>query len=119
MTNLEQRIKFLEMQVAAQAALIQSLQAQTSAAQQQARTTQQSPYGGSGGAIYTIAPVVIGAGGNATGLTVYFLLNGTSTALGGTFTVYNQMQKPTSNGAQTILVAPNGDGSFTVVTQSC
>ncbi len=123
MTNLEQRIRNLEMQLTSQAAAVQSLASQVAALQQQSRTTQQSPYGGgsgTGGSIYTIAPVVITAGGSVTGQTVYALVSGTSTALGGTWTVYNVMAAATvSTAGKTIIVAPNGDGTYTAVNQSC
>ena len=123
MTSLEQRIRNLEIQLTGQVAAIQSLQAQTAALAQNSRTTQQSPFGGgsgTGGSIYSIAPVVITGGGNVTGQTVYALVSGTSTALGGTWTVYNQMAAATvATAGKTILVVPNGDGTFTAVAQSC
>jgi len=70
--------------------------------------------------VWSIAPVVIAAGGNVTTQTVYALQGGTSVALPGTYTVYNQMAQPTvATAGKTIMVGANGDGTFSVITQSC
>jgi hypothetical protein len=70
--------------------------------------------------IFSISPVVIAAGGSVTGQTVSALQGGTSVAVNTSATVYNQMATATvATSGKTILVAPNGDGTFTAVTQSC
>jgi hypothetical protein len=114
MEDLEARFERLRITVL-------QMQAQLAAV---AQGVQQLPGGGtptaSAAAIYSIAPVVIAAGGNETGLTVYALQGGSSVALPGTYTVYNQMAVATvATADKTILVAPNGDGTFMAVTQSC
>ncbi len=80
-----------------------------------------TPSGGSGSAtIFSIEPIVIAAGGNVTGQMVYALQGGSSVAVNTSATVYNQMAAATvSTSGKTILVSPNGDGTFTAVTQSC
>ncbi len=104
---------------------IQFLQAQAQLAMAIQQIAQlQSGYGvplcGSQATVWSIAPVVIAAGGSATGQTVYALQGGSSVALGGTYTVYNQMAAATvSTAGKTIMVGANGDGSFSVITQSC
>jgi hypothetical protein len=109
--------RFEQMRLALQQALrdIAALQSQLANAGQ----GNGNPSGGSG-LVFTIAPIVISAGGNATGQTVKALVSGSSTPLPGTYTVYNQMNAPTvSTANKTIIVGGNPDGTFSVITQSC
>ncbi len=70
--------------------------------------------------VWTIAPDVISAGSSAASQIVYSLQGGSSVALPGTYTVYNQMAQPTvATAGKTIMVGANGDGTFSVITQSC
>ena len=62
--------------------------------------------------------VVIAAGGNVTGATVNALVSGSTTALPGTYTVYNQMQAATVI-TKTIMLGANPDGTFSAISQSC
>lgn len=122
MTNAEQRIIHLEQLVKTQANALASLQAQVAALQQALRTIQAGGYGGggAGATVYTIAPVAIAAGGNVTNQTVSVLQGGASTTVTTTATVYNQMAVTTvSTAGKTIIVGPNGDGTYTAITQSC
>ena len=76
--------------------------------------------GGGGGLCYTIAPVVILAGGSVTGQSVYALQGGAVVTVSTNATVYNLMNVATvNNTGQTIVVGSNGDGTFTAISQSC
>ena len=84
---------------------------------------QQGVYGsGSGGGIvYFLNPVFIAAGGSVTGQQLYLNIGGTQTPTGGaTATVYNEMASATvAYAGKAIIVGPNPDGSYSVITQSC
>ena len=104
--------------------MVQQLVKQAAALNSQVVLTQGQAGGGGGsgggGYGYSLDPVVIAAGGNVTTQTVYALQGGTSVALPGTYTVYNQMAQPTvATAGKTIMVGANGDGTFSVITQSC
>jgi hypothetical protein len=122
MTELENRLIRLEQQVAANDKRLQADQIALAQLAQAMRTQQTGGYGGgsSGASVYTIAPVVISAGGNVTGQTVNVIIGGVTTALPGTYTVYNKMAAATvATAGKTILVGANPDGTFTAITQSC
>lgn len=74
-----------------------------------------------GGIVYFVNPVVISAGGNVTGQTIYVNIGGTQTATASTnATVYNEMASATvATSGKVIIVGPNPDGSYSVITQSC
>lgn len=122
MTDLEGRVVRLELILKAYQAENLKLGQRVQDLEQQVRTGEGGGGGGAGNSavVYTIAPVVISAGGNVTGQTVKALINGTSTTISTTATVYNQMAVATvSTAGKTIIVGPNGDGTFTAITQSC
>lgn len=124
MTDLESRLCRLEQQAAATAANLLSMQIAAAQLAQDLRTQQPGGYGGGGGGgagyVYTISPVVIAAGGNVTGQTVYAVVGGTITAMPGTYTVYNVMNAATvATALKTIIVGMNPDGTFSAITQSC
>ncbi len=101
-----------------------ALEARMARAEQQIRDTQTSSGGGSsggGGFVYFVNPIVISAGGNVTGQTIYWNLGGTVTATGTTSaTVYNIMPSATvATSGHYIVVQPNPDGTYTAVTQGC
>ena len=73
---------------------------------------------GGGGLVYSMIGQIISAGGNYPGATVNALVGGSSVALPGTYTVYNQMQAATVI-TKTIMLGANPDGTFSVITQSC
>ncbi|MGO8949906.1 MAG: hypothetical protein ACLQUY_20070 [Ktedonobacterales bacterium] len=78
--------------------------------------------GGGGGLVYSMVGVVINPAGTppnyVTGATVNAYVGGTTVALPGTYTVYNQMQAATVI-TKTIMLGQNPDGTFSVITQSC
>jgi hypothetical protein len=82
----------------------------------QARYT---PTDGSGACtVYEIpGGLVIPAGGSATA-SVYALSGGTSTQIATGATIYNTYAAATTSG-KPLTVGANGDGSFTVIGQSC
>jgi hypothetical protein len=120
MTNVESRVVHLEQLLRQMDTTIGQMQGQVAALQQALRTTPSaSPYGSGGGSgIYSMAGVVIGAGGSVTGMTVNGLINGSTVAVSTNGTVYNQMQVATVAG-KTIMLGGNPDGSFSAVSQSC
>ena len=99
------------------------VQGQLAAALQEIAQLQGIPFGslpGNSATVWTIAPVVISAGSSAASQIVYSLQGGSSVALPGTYTVYNQMAAATvATSGKTIMVGANGDGTFSVITQSC
>jgi hypothetical protein len=124
MTNLENRVIHLEQLVNTLVDAVQRLQAGVASLQQSSRTDQQSPYGGSGGGggfTTFIQPVAIAAGANVTGQTIQTSVSGTLTNTSITnATVYNNMGATTSStSGKPIVVSPNADGSYSVITQSC
>ncbi len=86
---------------------------------QSAQANQQQ--GGNSGIVYFLNPVAISAGGNVTGQQLYTNIGGTQTAAGGaTATVYNEMASATvATSGKIIIVGPNPDGTYSVITQSC
>jgi hypothetical protein len=112
--HLEQLLRRLMAQLAADETIIAALQ-------QAVRTGQQgNPFGQSGGGsgCYSMAGIAIPAGGNVTGQTVNSLVGGTATAISTNATVYNQMGMATIAG-NLIMLGQNPDGTFSVLTQSC
>lgn len=76
--------------------------------------------GGTATGVYFIDPVVISAGGNVTGQTVKYLSGGVATNVTTNGTVYNKMNAATvSTANKTIVVGPNGDGTYLAISQSC
>lgn len=67
---------------------------------------------------YSMAGVVIAAGGSVTGATVKALVGGTATTVSTTAKVYNQMQAATVV-TKTIMLGMNPDGTFSAISQSC
>ena len=103
---------------------VQALQAQMAQALQQIREAQTGGGGGqssSSSNVLYINPVVISAGGNVTNQTLYWNIGGSLTSTGITAaTVYNEMASATvSTSGKYIIVGPNPDGTYSVVTQSC
>jgi len=88
------------------------------------RTAQQaSPYGSGGGGVTYIVPAptaVINPGiSNAlTGQTVQIKSGGSLVTVNTNATIYNCMQVATA-ATYTLIVGPNNDGTYTVITQSC
>jgi hypothetical protein len=122
MTNAEQRIIRLEQLLQFQADAINRLQGDVANLKQQVRVSQAGGYGGGGGGggIFWIGPVAIAANGNVTNQTVYMLSGGSTLTISTTATVYNVMAVATvSTAGKNIIVAPNGDGTYLAVTQSC
>src|SRR5271157_2876446 len=76
---------------------------------------------GGGGIVYFIAPIVIAAGGSATGQTIQVNIGGVLTPTATTAAVvWNMMSSATSaTSGHPIIVGPNPDGSYSVITQSC
>jgi hypothetical protein len=63
---------------------------------------------------------VIAAGGSVTGQTVSYLSGGVSVVFTTNATIYNAMDVATvATSGKTIILGANGDGTFTVITQSC
>lgn len=119
MSGVEQRIIHLEQLLRRLTAQLASDEIAIAALQQAMRTGQQgNPFGQGGGGCYSMAGVVIGAGGSVTGQTVNLLVNGSAVSISTNATVYNQMQAATVSG-KTIMLGQNPDGSFSVLTQSC
>jgi hypothetical protein len=120
MSVTEQRIIRLEQLVGRLQAQLASDETTIAALQQALRTGQQgSPFGQGGGTgCYSMAGVVIAAGGSVTGQTVNLLVNGSATSISTNATVYNQMQAATVAG-KTIMLGQNPDGTFSAVSQSC
>jgi len=77
----------------------------------------QQPQGGGGGGTYESTAVL--APGTNTGITVSSRTSAGINALPGTYTVYNDMGTTSTVSGKTIILSNNGDGTFTVVTQSC
>jgi hypothetical protein len=101
--------------------LIGDLQAAIGRLQQLANDAAGSQKGGGGGTVFYIQPIVIAAGGNYTGLTIYTLAAGTLTATVTTnATVYNRMAAATvATSGKYIVVGPNPDATWSCITQSC
>jgi len=119
MTNAEARIVHLEQELRRDELAIAALQAAVAALQQAVRTGQTSPYGGGGGGgTYECNPGVVLNPGSNTGVTVSQRTNAGVTAMPGTYTVYNDMTHATVV-TLVVILSSNGDGTFTVVTQSC
>lgn len=116
--TLEARFERLLLDLAAAQAAIANLQTQIAGLQQGGSGQGQS---GGGGTVFFIQPIVIAAGGNQTGLTIYTLIAGTLTATGTTnATIYNGMAAATNATAgKNIIVGPNPDGTWSTITQSC
>lgn len=94
----------------------------TAAIQELKRAWMNNSGGGSstGTTIYFMAAQVITAGGNATGVTVQYLVGGTPTTITTSGVVYNQGASATvSTAGKTIFLGANGDGTYIVVSQSC
>ncbi len=101
----------------------QQVQTHLTQALQQIRDTQNSlvPQNTLPGIIFLITSgnaLVIAAGGSATGVTVSALSGGTVSTVTTSGVVYNEMQAATVAG-KTIIVAPNSDGTYLVITESC
>ncbi len=99
-------------------------QAQTISGLQSALANlQPGGFGGSGtsGLWYCITATYIPAGGSIPGLTILVNVGGTLTATAYTnATVYNMMAFATvAFTGKTIVVAPNPDGTWSVISQSC
>jgi|SRR5271157_588750 len=74
-----------------------------------------------GGLVYFLNPIVIAPGGSVSGQTIYTNVAGVQTATAFTAAVvYNQMASATvATSGKIIIVGPNPDGSWSVITQSC
>jgi hypothetical protein len=100
---------------------LQDCQRKLTQALQQIRDGQAkyTPSNGSGACTVYQVPggLVIPAGGSATA-NVYALSGGTSTLVATGATVYNTYAVATTSG-KPLTVGANGDGSFTVIGQSC
>ncbi len=102
--------------------LIGDLQAAIGRLQQPSYNPAGGGFGGSGGGLwYCITATYIPAGGSIPGLTILVNIGGTLTATAYTnATVYNMMAFATvAFTGKTIVVAPNPDGTFSVISQSC
>src|SRR5208337_334442 len=75
--------------------ILGDMQAAIGRFQQPAYNAAGGQQGGGGGVIYSMVGVVIAASGSVTGATVNALVGGSTSALPGTYTVYNQMQAAT------------------------
>ena len=73
---------------------------------------------GGGVTVYSMAGVVIAAGGNVTGATVNALVGGSTQAVSTNATVYNQMQAATVV-TKKIMLGLNPDGTYSAISQSC
>jgi hypothetical protein len=121
MSESEQRIIHLEQLIRRLSGQLASDETILAALQQAVRIGQQaSPFGqtGGGSGCYSMAGVVIAAGGSVAGQTVNSLIGGSATAISTNATVYNQMGAATVAG-KLIMLGQNPDGSFSVLTQSC
>jgi hypothetical protein len=121
-TELEARLIRLELIVRAWQPYITKIEGRITELEQQTRSSTGGGYGGGSSASGTfyIAPVVIAAGGSVAGQTVYYLLAGAATVITASGTVYNKMAVATVAGTgQTIIVGPNGDGTYLAISQSC
>jgi uncharacterized protein involved in exopolysaccharide biosynthesis len=117
LNQLESRFERLVVQVQALTAGVASVAQQIGQIQ-----NQQGGVGSSGGSnVLFIDPVVISAGGNVTGQTLYWNIGGTLTSTGiTTAVVYNMMASATVlTSGKYIIVGPNIDGTYSVITQSC
>ena len=113
---LEDRFEREVLARSALAAQVQSLATQLAALQ--SASGGGGNQGGGGGVIYSMVGVVIAANSNVTGVTVNAFVGGSTVALPGTYTVYNQMQAATVV-TKTIMLGKNPDGTFSAISQSC
>ncbi len=123
MNALVNRIQDLEARYERLLLLVQQLARQVANLANQIQQVQGQQGNGSGtsGIVYFLNPVAISAGGNVTGQQLYTNIGGTQTAAGGaTATVYNEMASATvATSGKIIIVGPNPDGTYSVITQSC
>ena len=112
------RLKALEDSVERIKLFLGDLQAAIGRLQQPAVNAAGGQQGGGGGVIYSMVGQVITAGSSASGVTVNALVGGSTSALPGTYTVYNQMQAATVV-TKTIMLGQNPDGTFSAISQSC
>lgn len=135
MTNLEGRLIRLE-------TLLQQFEDRrrrdrdnAAIAAQALRVNQQAGYGGGGGGSGVVFVAVTGAGGipqasarpdasgtpgSATGLSVWAIVGGTYYQVANaSATVYNPYLSATAAAVKVVTVAPNGDGTYTLLGESC
>ena len=74
---------------------------------------------GSGGIPAASAAPLSGTPGSATGLSVYLISGGTYTLVTSTATIYNPYLSATASAVKVLTVCPNGDGTYTLVGESC
>ncbi len=98
--------------------LIQDMQAAIARLQQPSASSGGGNQGGGGAGTYECNPGVILNPGSNTGITVSSRTSAGVNALPGTYTVFNDMTHATVV-TLVIILSSNGDGTFTVVTQSC
>ncbi|HMF38322.1 MAG TPA: hypothetical protein VKF17_16885 [Isosphaeraceae bacterium] len=118
------RLELIEDRFERQILLVQQLQRQVANLANQIQQVQGQQGGsgtGSGGIVYFLNPIAISPGGSVTGQTIWVNLGGTQTASGYTnATVYNEMASATvATSGKIIIVGPNPDGTWSVITQSC
>ena len=124
MNGMLNRLGQLEARFERLLTIIADIQGQLANAVGNVRALQMSGGGsssGGGGFVYFLNPIVIAPGGNVTGQTVYTNIGGTQTATSFTSaTVYNEMASATTaTSGKIIIVGPNPDGTWSVITQSC
>jgi hypothetical protein len=119
----EARILEIERRLNSLGRQLEAIAQKLTAVQQEARLGWMQPWTGrtsDPAGIYYIDAVVISAGGNVTGKTVYYLAGGTQTTATTNGTIYNKMASATvSTSGKTIIVGPNGDGTYIAISQSC
>lgn len=118
----ESRILEIERRLNLLARLLDDVLSKLTQAQQQQNAAWRQGWqpGGTGGRVYYCDAMVISAGGNVTGKTVYYLDGGAEQTISTNATIYNQAAVATvSTTGQTIFLGPNGDGTYLVLSQSC
>jgi len=121
-TDLEGRVVRLEIILKAYQAQILKDEQRIQDLEQQVRSGEGGGPGASGNttAVYIIDPVVISSNGNVTAQTIKAMVGGTLTTIRTDATVHNRMDVATvATANKRIIVAPNGDGTYTAVAQSC
>ena len=74
---------------------------------------------GSGGIPAASGAPGTGSPGSASGLSVYLVSGGAHSLVSGSATVYNPYLSATASAVKVITVGPNGDGTFTLLGESC
>ncbi len=74
---------------------------------------------GSGGISGSSAAPSGGTPGSAAGLSIYAISGGSYNLVSASATVYNPYLSATANEVKVVTVAPNGDGTYTLLGESC